>query len=55
LNRSAIGASIFTAGALKANDAYDLKLWEMPDGSYEWVLFMKLQFFFENRDGLSVG
>lgn len=39
-----------TAGALSANDAYDLKLWEMPDGSYELALFMKLQFFFEDGD-----
>jgi hypothetical protein len=39
-----------TAGALSANDAYDLKLWEMPDGSYDLVLFMKLQFFFEDGD-----
>jgi hypothetical protein len=40
-----------TAGALRANDAYDLKLYEMPGGSYEMVVFMKLQFFFESGDG----
>jgi hypothetical protein len=44
-----------TAGALKTNDAYDLKLWEMPDGSYELVLFMKLQFFFEDGEGGAAG
>jgi hypothetical protein len=40
-----------TAGALRANDAYDLTLYQMPDGSYELVLFMKLQFFFESGSG----
>jgi hypothetical protein len=38
-----------SAGALEVNDAYDLALYEMSDGSYELSLFMKLQFFF--RDG----
>lgn len=40
-----------TAGALSVNNAYDLKLWRMPDGSYDLVIFMKLQFFFESGDG----
>ncbi len=35
-----------TAGALSVNDAYDLTLYELPNGDYELVLFMKLQFFF---------
>jgi hypothetical protein len=40
-----------TGGALKANDAYDLSLYRMPNGSFEVVLFMKLQFFFESGAG----
>lgn len=40
-----------TAGALKANDAYDLSLYRMPNGSFELVVFMKLQFFFESGSG----
>lgn len=40
-----------TAGALQANDAYDLSLYRMPNGSYELVVFMKLQFFFESGSG----
>jgi hypothetical protein len=40
-----------TAGALRANDAYDLTLYLMPDNSYELVLFMKLKFSFVDGDG----
>jgi hypothetical protein len=40
-----------TAGALQVNDAYDLSLYRMPDGHFELVLFMKLQFFFEPGSG----
>ena len=35
------------AGILKVEDAYDLKLYLLPSGHYELVVFMKLQFFFE--------
>lgn len=35
-----------TAGALRVNDAYDLKLSRLPTGGYELLCFMKLQFFF---------
>lgn len=40
-----------TAGALKANDAYDLALWQLPNGDLELLLFMKIQFFFEAGSG----
>lgn len=38
-------------GALTANDAYDLDLYEMSDGNYQLMLFMKLQFFFDDAGG----
>lgn len=37
-----------TAGSLRVNDAYDLKLKRLSTGDYELLCFMKLQFFFEN-------
>ena len=40
--------SDITAGALKVNDAYDLKFRKRSTGDYEVIVFMKLQFFFEN-------
>jgi len=40
-----------TAGALSANDAYDLELWKLPNGDFELVIFMKIQFFFEAGPG----
>jgi len=33
---------------LDINNAFDLILYQLPDGHYELVVFMKLQFFFEN-------
>lgn len=41
------------AGILKVEDAYDLKLYLLPSGDYELVVFMKLQFFFEGSKGLA--
>lgn len=38
--------SDITAGALKVNDAYDLKFRKRSTGDYEVIVFMKLQFFF---------
>jgi hypothetical protein len=40
-----------TAGALKVNDAYDLELLQLPNRDLELVLFMKIQFFFEEGSG----
>lgn len=40
-----------TAGTLTVNDAYDLLLYRLPDGHFEVVVFMKLQFFFEPGPG----
>lgn len=40
-----------TAGANLVNDAYDLALYQMSDGSYELELFMKVQFFFVDGKG----
>lgn len=40
-----------TAGELKVNDAYDLSLYQLPDGNYRLDLSMKLQFFFEDGSG----
>ena len=38
-----------TAGPLKVNDAYDLKLYKNSNVEYELIIFMKLQFFFEDN------
>lgn len=38
--------SDITAGALKVNDAYDLKFRRKVSGDYEVIVFMKIQFFF---------
>jgi len=40
-----------TAGPLRVNDAYDLKLSRLPGGHYELLCFMKLQFFFNDGSG----
>ncbi|GMR15772.1 MAG: hypothetical protein BMS9Abin31_0062 [Gammaproteobacteria bacterium] len=37
-----------TAGALKVNDAYDLKFRRRSSGDYEVIVFMKVQFFHWN-------
>lgn len=42
-----------TAGSLRVNDAYDLKLKRLSTGDYELLCFMKLQFFFENSSGVA--
>ena len=34
---------------LDINNAFDLTLYQLPDGHYELVVFMKLQFFFKNN------
>ena len=39
------------AGSLRVRNAYDLALYRMPDASYEVVIFMKLQFFFQDGPG----
>jgi len=31
------------------NNAFDLRLYQLPDGNYELVVFMKLQFFFKDN------
>ena len=38
-----------TAGSLKVNDAYDIRLYELSSGDYELEVFMKIQFFFEGN------
>ncbi len=40
--------SDITSGELQINDAYDLYLAKLTSGNYRLVVFMKLQFFFEN-------
>ena len=40
-----------TAGELRANDAYDLLLYQLADGNFEVVIGMRLQFFFEPGSG----
>lgn len=40
-----------TAGVFEVNDAFDLTLYQMPDGHFEVVVFMKLQFFFRKGTG----
>lgn len=41
-----------TSGPLKVNDAYDLYLVKQRSGDYTLIVFMKLQFFFEDgKDG----
>ena len=40
-----------TAGALKVNDAYDLKFRRRSTGDYEIIVYMKLQFFFIGSGG----
>jgi hypothetical protein len=40
-----------TAGVFEVNDAFDLTLYQMPDGHFEVVVFMKLQFFFKSGPG----
>jgi hypothetical protein len=40
-----------TAGVFEVNDAFDLTLYQMPDGHFEVVVFMKLQFFFKAGPG----
>ncbi len=36
-----------TAGTLKVNDAFDIRLYEISSGDYELEVFMKVQFFFK--------
>jgi hypothetical protein len=36
-----------TAGTLKVNDAFDIRLYELSSGDYELEVFMKVQFIFE--------
>ncbi len=38
-----------TAGALKVDDAFDIRLYKLASGDYELEVFMKLQFFFEGN------
>ncbi len=38
-----------TAGALKVDDAFDIRLYKLHSGNYELEVFMKLQFFFEGN------
>jgi hypothetical protein len=38
-----------TAGILKVNDAYDLRLYQLPSGDYDLIVFMKLHFLFKNN------
>lgn len=38
-----------TAGALKVSSAYDLRLVHLASSDYKVVVFMKIQFFFENN------
>lgn len=40
--------SNYTTGALKINDAYDLYLVKPASGGYRLIIFMKLQFFFQD-------
>lgn len=35
-----------TAGILKVKDAYDLRLYKLPSGNYELIVFMRLHFLF---------
>ncbi|ARU54600.1 hypothetical protein OLMES_0497 [Oleiphilus messinensis] len=44
--------SDITAGELKVNDAYDIKLRHLPSGDYELIIHMKLQFFFKDAGTL---
>lgn len=38
-----------TAGILKVNDAYDLRLYKLRSGDYDLIVFMKVQFFFRDN------
>lgn len=38
-----------TAGVLRVDDAFDIRLYKLPSGNYELEVFMKLQFFFEGN------